>query len=150
MIPMLLAIWSMMSRSSSRPPPGLDPLDHLVHPAGPLAAGGALAAALVGEEPAGVVEEVDDARLVVDDGDGGGAQAEAAGLAQALEVERGVELVGREQAHADPARDGGLGLAALPDAPAVLVDQLAAGDAQRQLDADLLVDVPREQYSFGP
>ena len=83
---------------------GLDPLDRLVHPAGPLAAGGALAAALVGEEPRGVVEVVDDARLVVDHGHGGGPQAEAAGLAEALEVERGVELVGREQAHADPAR----------------------------------------------
>ena len=59
------------------------------------------------------------------------------GLPRLVEVERDVELVGREQAHADPAGDGGLGLAALPDAAAVLVDQLAAGDAQRQLDADL-------------
>ena len=32
----------------------------------------------------------------------------------------------------------------------VLVDQLAAGDAQRQLDADLLVDVPRDAVELRP
>ena len=69
---------------------------------------------------------------------------EAAGLAQALEVERRVELVGREQPHADAARHGRLGLPPLPDAAGVLVDQGAAGDAQRQLDADLLVHVARD------
>ena len=89
-------------------------------------------------------------RLVVHDGDGGRAQAEAAGLADVLEVERRVELVGRQQAHADPARHRGLGLAALPDAAGVLVDQLAAGDAQRQLDADLLVHVPRDAVELRP
>ena len=112
-----------MSRSSIRPPPCLDPLDRLVHPGGPLAAGGALAAALVGEEAGGVVEVVDHAGLVVHHGHRGGAEAEAAGLAKSLEVERRVELVGREQAHADPAGDRGLGLPALPDAAGMFVDQ---------------------------
>ena len=46
-------------------------------------------------------------------------------LRMLLEVERRVQLVGREQAHADAAGDGRLGLAALPDAAGVLVDQLA-------------------------
>ena len=81
------------------------------------------------------------ARLVVDDGDGGGPQAEAAHLPQALEVQRRVELFRREQPHADSPRHGGLRLPPLPDAPGVHVNQFAAGDAQRQLDADLPVDM---------
>ena len=64
----------------------------LQHPAGPLAARRALAARFVGEEAADVVEHVDDAGLVVEDRDGRGAQAEAADLAGAVEVERRVEF----------------------------------------------------------
>ena len=64
-----------------------------------------------------------------------GAQAQAADLARAVEIERRVELGLGHEAHADAAGDAALGLAALPDAAAVLVDQLADGDAQRQLDA---------------
>ena len=129
---------------------GLDPLHGLVEPGGSFAAGRALAAALVGEEAAGVVEIVDDAGLVVDHGHGGGAQAQAAGLAQALEIERRVELFGRQEAHADSARHGRLGLAPLPDPAGVLVDQGAAGDPQRKLDADLLVHMARHAVQLGP
>ena len=112
------------------------PVHDLEHPAGPLAARRALAAALVGEEPAGVVQHVDHAGLVVDDGDGRGAEAEAADLAGAVEVERDVELGSAEsRPMLMPAGDDGLGLPALPDAAAVLLDQLAERDAQRQLDA---------------
>ena len=88
MIPMLLAMMEHDVEVFDPSAAGLDPLHRLVEPAGPLAAGRALAAALVGEETAGVIEVIDDARLVVDDGHRGRAQAEAAGLAEALEVQR--------------------------------------------------------------
>ncbi len=64
--------------------------------------------------------------LVVDHDDRRGAQAQAADLAGAGEIERRVELGRGEQAHADAAGDRRLRLAALPHAAAVLVDQLAA------------------------
>src|SRR5262249_24899297 len=44
-----------------------------------------------------------------------------------------VEFLRGGDAHADAAGDGALGLAPLPDAAAVFVDQLADGHAQRQL-----------------
>ena len=110
-----------------------DAVDDLQHPAGAFAAGRTLAARLVGEEPADVVQHIDDAGLVVEDRHGRGAQPEAADLARGREVERRVELGLGHEAHADAAGDAALGLAALPDAAAVLVDQLAHGDAQRQL-----------------
>src|SRR5690606_21967555 len=128
----------------------LDPLEHLVEPGRALPAGGTLAAALVGEEAAGVEQVIDHARLLVHDRHGRRAEAEAAGLADVLEVELRVELVGRHDAHADPSGDDRLGLAALPDAAAVLVDQLAGRDAERQLDADLAVDVPGDGVQLRP
>ena len=69
-----------------------DAVDDLEHPAGALAARRTLAARLVGEEPADVVQHIDDAGLLVEDRDGRGAQAEAADLAGAVEIERHVEL----------------------------------------------------------
>ena len=54
------------------------------------------------------------------------------------------------QAHADAAGDAAFGLASLPDAAAVLVDQLAHGDAQRQLDAARLVDVAADAVELRP
>ena len=128
----------------------LDPLERLVHPAGPLAARGALAATLVGEEPRGVVEVVHDARLVVHHGDGGRAQAQAAGLLDILEVELDVHLVGVEDAHADAAGDSRLELPPLPHPTGMILDQLAGGHTQRQLDADLLVDVARDAIQLRP
>src|SRR5262249_56893767 len=61
--------------------PALDAADDLLHPARPLAARGTLAARLVGEKATNVVQNVDDAGFLVEDGDGAGAQAEAADLA---------------------------------------------------------------------
>src|SRR6185369_4418332 len=75
------------------------------HPAGAFAAGGALAAGFVAEETADVVEHVNDAGVVVDDRDGGGAEAQAADAAGAVEVERGVEFIFGHEAHADAAGD---------------------------------------------
>ena len=119
-------------------------VEDLRHPVGAFAAGRALAARLVRHEPAAIVKHVDHARLVVDHHHRRGAEAEAAGLARAVEIERRVELVGRQKAHADSARHDGLRPPALPHAAAVLVDQLAGGDAQRQLDAAGAVDVPAD------
>ena len=122
----------------------------LQHPAGPLAAGRTLAARLVLEEAANVVQDIDDAGLFVEDRHRRGAQAEAADLAGAGEIERRVELRLGHQAHADAAGDAALGLAALPDAAAVFVDQLAHRDAQRQFDAARLVDVAADAIELRP
>ena len=149
MMPMLLARLSMRSRSSSRPPPDLDSLDHLVEPAGALAAGGALAAALVGKEAAGVVQVIDDA--------GSGRRARSLRRcpgpgSRAFVGSRnraGCRARRPREPHADPAGHCRLGLASLPDAAAVFLDQRAAGDAQGQLDADLAVDVARDRVQLG-
>ena len=71
----------------------------------------------------------------------GGPEAEAARLLDVLEVELDVELVGREDAHADPAGDRRLGLAALPDSTGMLLDQLAGCYPQGKLDADLFINM---------
>ena len=88
--------------------------------------------------------------VLVEDGHGRGAQAEAADLAGAVEIERRVEFLLGHEAHADAAGNAALGLAALPDAAAVLVDQLADRDAQRQLDAARLVDVAADAVELRP
>src|SRR5262249_54884824 len=125
-------------------------LHDLVHPAGPLAAGGALAARLVCEESTDIVQNIDDAGGLVEDGDGGGAEAETADLARPVEVERRVELRLGHQSHADAAGDAALGLRSLPDAAAVVLDQIAHGDAERELDAARLVDVPADAVQLRP
>ena len=148
--PIVLAIVSMISRSSSRPPPPLIRLTVLYIQPRPLAAGGALAAALVGEEAGGVVQVIHHRELVIHHRDGRRAQAEAAGLADVLEVELGIQLRLGEQAHADATGDDRLGLPPLPDAAGVDVDQLAGRDPQGQLDADLLVHVSGDAVQLGP
>src|SRR5262249_32419740 len=126
------------------PLPLADAVGDLQHPPGPLAARRTLAARLVGEKATDIVENLDDAGRLVEDGHRRGAQPQAADLAGAVEVERRVELRLGHQPHADAAGDAALRLAPLPDAAAVLVDQLAHGNAQRQLDAARLVDVAAE------
>src|SRR6266702_3626415 len=64
----------------------------LQHPTRSLAAGRTLPARFVLEETADVVEHVHDARLVVEYGDGSGAQSHAANLARPVEVQAHVEL----------------------------------------------------------
>ena len=125
MMPIVSPISSSRSRSLQPPLAGLDALEHRQRPARAFAAGRALAAAFVGEEAATVVQEVDHRHGFVHHDDGRRAQAQAADLARAGEIERRVELGLGQQAHADAAGDRGLGLAALPHAAAVLVDQLA-------------------------
>ena len=75
---------------------------------------------------------------------------EAADFARAVEIERRIELARRQKAHADAARHHGLRLAAFPHAAAMLVDQLAGRDAQRQLDAARLVHVPADAIQLRP
>src|SRR5207237_6769826 len=112
-----------------------DAVHDLQHPAGALAARRTLAARLVRKEPAGVIQQIDDAGLLVEDGHCRGAQPEAADLAGAVEVQRRVEFFFRHEAHAQAAGDAALGLAPIPDAAAVLVHQFAHRHAQRQFDA---------------
>src|SRR5579885_3372688 len=116
-------------------------LHDLEHPASPLAARRTLAARLMGEQAANLVRDIHDTRLVVDDRHRRGAQAEAADLARPGEVQRRVQLRLGHEPHADAAGDGGLGLAPLPHAAAVTVDELADRDAQGPLNAAGVVDV---------
>src|SRR5438132_13571252 len=102
------------------------------------------------EEAADVREHVDDARRFIENGDGRRAQPEAADLARPVEVERRIELGFGHDAHADAAGNRALRLAALPHAAAMLVDQRADADAERQLDAARLVDVAADAIEFRP
>ena len=83
MMPIVSPISSSRSRSFSRPLPALMRFEHRQRPGGSFAAGRALAAAFVLEEPATVVQEIDDRHGFVDHDHGGGAQPQAADLARA-------------------------------------------------------------------
>src|ERR1700722_5492401 len=120
---------------------GPNAVEHLHHPASPLAARRALSARFVSEEPADIIENIDDAGLLVEDGNGRGAQAEAADLAGAVEIERRVEFLFGHHAHADAAGDAAFRLASFPDAATVPVEEFARRDSERQFDAARRVDV---------
>ncbi len=132
------------------PSTGLDPFEHGQRPGRSFAAGRALAAAFVLEEPATVVQEIDHRNGFVHHDDGRGAQAQAADLAGTGEIERRIEFAFREQSHADAAGNRRFRFAALPHAAAIFVDQLPAGDAQRRFVATGLVDVPAEAIQLRP
>ena len=111
------------------------------------------------EESADVVQYVHHARLIVDDRDGGSTEPEAADATGAVEIERNVVLgqvavlefgVNVHESHAEAAGVHGLRLATLPDAAAVLLDQIADRDAHRKLDAFRLVHVPGNGVQFRP
>ena len=72
------------------------------------------------------MQEIDHADRFVHHDDGRGAQTQTTVFAGSIEVERAVELVRRQQAHADPAGNGGFAAAPLPDAAAEVLDQLMA------------------------
>ena len=129
---------------------GADPLEHPQRPGRSLAARRALPAGFVGEEPAGIVEEVDDAHCLVDDDDSGRAEAEAADLAGAGEVERRVEFGLRQQSHRDSAGDHGLRLPPLPHSAPLAVDELAGGDAEGGLVATGAFNVSGEAIELRP
>ena len=128
---------------------GLDAVEHRRATSRSFAAGRALAAAFVGEEAADVVQEVDDRHGLVEHDHGRRPRprqptrpaSKSSGVSNSASV---------KQAHADAAGNGRLGLATLPHAAAVLVDQLPAGDAQRQLEAARLVHVAAEAIELRP
>ena len=109
-----------------------------------------MAAALVRVEPATVVEHLDDVGLVIDDDHRRRAQAQAADFAGAVEVQRRVEFLLGEEAHAHAAGDDRFRLAAFPDAARVFVDQRASGDAHRQFVTARLVDVAADAIQLRP
>ena len=92
MMPIVSPISSSRSRSFSRPLPALMRSSIVSDQARAFAAGRALAAAFVGEEPATVVQEVDHRHGLVHHDDRRRAQAQAADLARSGEIERRVEL----------------------------------------------------------
>src|SRR5262249_31421242 len=118
------------------------------HPARSLAARRALTARLMSEEATDVVQDIDDARLIVEDRHGCGAQAETADLAGTVEVERDVQFVFRHDAHADTAGDDALRLASLPHPAAVLVDQRARRDSERYFHGPRFVDMAADVVQF--
>src|SRR3954463_2088696 len=95
----------------------------------------ALTTRLVRHETAAIVQNVDHTRLVVNDDDSRCSQPQTSDFSRSFKVELRIELIGREEAHADAARDNCLRFAALPNAASMRVDQLAYGDSKRQLDA---------------
>src|SRR5262249_49608441 len=103
---------------------GFDAKHHFCGPACSFAAGRALAAAFVREEAAAVEQEIDHAGLVVHNNDCCSPEAQAAEFSGAVEVERTMEFVSSEQAHADAAGNRRLRLTAFPHAAAKAVDQL--------------------------
>src|SRR5262249_40200705 len=125
------------------------PVGDLLHPACAFTTGRTLPARLVREEPADVIQNIDDARRLVEDGHCGSPQAQTADLARAVEVQRRVEFLLGHQPHADPTGDAAFGLASFPDAPAVLIDQLPDRHAQRQLDAAGFVHVAADAVELG-
>ena len=104
----------------------------------------------MGEEPATVVQEVDHRVGLVQHDHPAGAQPQAAGLDRPAEVHGRVQLAGREHASAHAAGHDRLGLAALPHAAGVLLDQFAAGDAQRQLAVARPVYVAADPVDLRP
>src|SRR5262249_14439705 len=81
---------------------------------------------------------------------GGSAEAEAADLAGAVEIEWRIEFQFGHQPHADAAGNAALRFAAFPDAATMLVDQLADRDAERQLHTAWFVDVAADAIQFRP
>src|SRR6266567_2429672 len=108
----------------------LQPGEDLGHPVGALAAGRALAAGLVGVEPHEVQARADDADVLGEHDHRGGAE-QAAGALDALEVHRGVQVVGGEQRRGGAARRPRLERLAVQHAAAGAHDQLAGGRAER-------------------
>ena len=163
--PMPLA---MLDESSTSPGLALaarQPLADARQPARALAAGGALAAGLVGVEPHDARAERDDAGAVVEHHDaaraGHGLQLAAAAqvegtpgrtstslmrgsVIERLELARHVQLGGVERRHRAAARNHRLQLAPVGHAAADVVDELAEGDPHRQLEHARLVHVARD------
>src|SRR5262249_21760751 len=132
------------------PVPTAHALGDLQHPGGAFPAGRALPARLVGEEPADVMEVVDNAGRLVENPDRGGPQPQAPALARAIEVQRRIELLPGSPAHAEAAGNTALALASFPDAAAVPVDEFADGDAHGQLHAARPVHVTADAIELGP
>src|SRR5262249_31012744 len=131
-------------------PPVAHAIHHLHHPACPLAAGRALAARLMREKAAAIVEHLNDGSSFIEDGDRRRAQPKTADFARPVEVERRVELLLGHDAHADTPRNAALGIAPLPDSSAMPVDQLPHGDPHWQLHTTRLVHLPAEAVEFWP
>src|SRR5713101_8177599 len=93
------------------------------------------------EELAGIVKHIDNAGGFIEDDNGGGSQSQAAGLDGSIEIQRSIEFLFRQEAHAEAAGDAAFRLAAFPDSAGMLTDQLTNRHAEGQLDTAGLVDV---------
>ena len=150
-MPIESAISSSRSRSSQPAAAGLDPLEHRQRPGGSFAAGRALAAALVGEEPATVVEEVDRssrsrrARSLPPCPAPGSRPCTGPLKSSGVSSSSAVNRPG-----AQAAGDDRLGLAAFPHAAAESLDHVAAGEPQRAFVAARPVHVPADAVELRP
>src|SRR5579859_1122711 len=129
---------------------GDHPLHDPPHPAGALAAGGALAAALVLVEVGEPGDRGDDVAVLVHDDHGGGAEAGLAG-GQVVEVHQGdLALFGGDHPHRRAAGNDRLEVSpAAAYAPEMVVDELADRDRHRLLDHAGPVDVAGRAHQLG-
>src|SRR5215211_5135091 len=126
----------------------LQPAEDLAHPVGALPAGGALAAGLVGVELGEVQAGPDDADVLGEDHHRGRAE-QAAGAGDALEVHRGVEVVGGQHRGRGPARGPGLEGPAVAQAAGRAHDDLAGRHAQGELEVARVDDVAGHAEQLG-
>src|SRR5215207_5969467 len=127
----------------------LQPAQDLAHPVGALPAGGALAARLVGVELGEVQARPDHADVLGEDHHRGRAE-QAAGALDALEVHRGVEVVGGQHRGRGPAGGPGLQLLAVAHPAGRAHDHLAGGHAQGELEVAGVDDVAGDAEQLGP
>src|SRR5512132_483458 len=127
---------------------GLQPAEDLAHPVGALPAGGALAAGLVGVELGEVEAGPDDADVLGEDHHRGRAE-QAAGAGDALEVHRGVEVVGGQHRGRGPSRGPGLEGLAVAHPAGRTHDDLAGGHAQGELEVAGVDDVAGDAEQLG-
>src|SRR5918994_2118943 len=120
----------------------------LAHPVGALPAGGALAARLVGVEFGEVQARPDHADVLGEDHHRGRAE-QAAGALDALEVHRGVEVVGGQHRGRGPAGGPGLQLLAVAHPAGRAHDHLAGGHAQGELEVAGVDDVAGDAEQLG-
>lgn len=130
-----------------------DPFEDLGRPGRPFATGCALPARFVGKESACVIQDIDHAGRIVDDNHRRCPQPQAAYAPWPVEIERSIEFCVGHEAHAQTARDHRLGLATMPYAARMFIDQFSRSDTKRQFDESRLIDVTTNAvklWTIGP
>ena len=127
---------------------GLDSAHHLQRPMGSFAAWSALAATLVGEEAAAVVQQVDHAVGFVEHGDAPCAEPQASNIERGGEVKRRIELGLAHHTGTQTAGNRRLRPPSLPHPAAEFLDQSPHRDPQRRFVAAGPIHVTAEPKKF--